>query len=236
MMRPMLHTSPDKNALERYRQDLKFFGSIPRALGWHNRKKMAVRYAALASPIKNYESVLDYGAGLCFLKDWLTDARPNSEYFACDPVPEFCNKAAERFPTLDAEHLFQLDQPEALRNRLDEKGVSVKYDHIVCCGVFTRYSGDPTENRIRIGDTVFELMKHANIGVHIDFLGTRSMDFKSSGDFHFDEDDALRFFREESGSSRIAVDATYLPYEFCVHIYRDIDVARPDNVYRKALD
>lgn len=221
---PML--LPDAATIESYSKALQELGATPEALGWLRPEKMAMRYEALCGDFKPTALILDFGCGLGGLASWLDEIDFEGSYSGFDPCAEAiaAAKAIKREPA--DRYLFRhIKGPQDLPK--------AEWDHIVCCGVFTRM-GDRNEDnhRIHIRQTLAKLFQHCRIGLHVDFLDAGA-DIQEPGNLHVQPWDAVALAK--TMSPRVAFDASYLPFEFCLHIYRDAALVTPANVYGRAV-
>lgn len=224
-MKPDDPLLPDAATIESYARALKEMGATPQALGWTRPEKMETRYEALCGDFKPDALILDFGCGLGGLADWLDEIEFSGSYSGFDP----CAEAIEAAKTIKREpagrYLFRHGGLPDLRK--------AEWDHIVCCGVFTRMGGrSEAAHRLHVAQTLTRLLAHCRIGLHVDFLDA-SADIREPGNLHVELWDAVAMAK--SISPRVAVDASYLPFEFAVHIYRDASLAPKGNVYGKAV-
>lgn len=212
---------PDAATIESYSKALRDQGAVPEALGWLRPEKMAMRYEALCGDFKPTALILDFGCGLGGLANWLDEIDFEGNYSGFDPCAEAiaAAKAIKREPA--DRYLFRhIKGPQDLK---------AEWDHIVCCGIFTRMGDrDEETHRIHVRETMAKLFQHCRIGLHVDFLDAAA-DVQEEGNLYAQPWDVLALAR--TMSPRVALDASYLPFEFCVHIYRDATVVAPANVY-----
>lgn len=219
----MNHTAPDPQVIESYRAALAEHGPTPQALGWTKGKQPA-RYAALVGHLENGFDLLDYGCGLAHLSDWLDQRDVHGTYSGCDVVLEALNLAANRVKGL-VDNLHHIGGPQDITD---------DFENIVCCGVFTRMGGrSEFEHIVHVKDTLAALFARTRVGLHVDFMDSMMVDTPKPGEFYAAPWDVLALAR--SMSSRVVIDTSYLPYEFCVHIYKGDAIERPANVYKESI-
>lgn len=211
--------APDPITIESYRRALATHGPTPAALGWSKPEQIDIRHAALCGPMSAEvgTTVLDYGCGLGHL---IAQGFPPADYTGADPVPELITAARALHP----DHRFiDLKDPKA------DLG-SLEWDHIVCCGTFTDMGGrDEGAHRKYVREMMRVLLLHCRVGLHVDFLAADVSDRQHAGNLYADPWDVIAMAR--GLSRRVAIDASYLPYEFCVHIFKDQDITER-NTYR----
>ena len=105
------------------------------------------------------------------------------------------------------------------------------YDHIVASGVFNfLYSKDKKEHISFVYKTIENLFECCNHSLSIDFLSP-VVDFTGPDAYHQDIDDLIHFISTKL-TRRFQLDHSYMPYEFCIHIFKQQEVLRPDNVFK----
>lgn len=215
--------SADPAVIETYAIALVEHGATPEALGWAKAEKMPLRFEALCGDIQPEATILDYGCGLGHLFVWLDEAGFKGQYAGFDACAEMIVKARKGEGIEARNSLFR-----HITGAADIPKGAI-WDHIVCCGVFTRVGcRDEDAHRIHIRETLAYLFQHARVGLHVDFLDAHA-DVRDPANFYAQPWDVLALAR--TLSPRVSIDASYLPFEFCVHIYRDTTVVAPANVY-----
>lgn len=217
----------DPAVLESYRRALAEYGPVSKALGWNDDgTKLHARYRALTALISKETpfSLIDYGCGLGFLADWLSVNRfPVGAYGGVDPIQEMVDCARKNRFLPNASY-WQASSPDLKRTNAD---------HIVACGVFTRMiDRTPGEHLDHIEKTIETLFKHCRVGLHIDFLSDNA-EWQEKTNFHASP--AMATAICQGLSRRYIIDVSYLPYEFCIHIFKDAEIDHDTNQYRKRL-
>jgi SAM-dependent methyltransferase len=210
--------SPPEGMVGQYRDAFRQHGRNEASLLW-TKNKQSVRFAALCSTIADSEAtVLDYGCGLGDLAIWLRQNRPGTAYTGVDAVPEFIDDNRSKFPGVS---FAQVNGPG------DVQG---SFDHIVCSGVFNlNPGGDDDAHWTYVQDMLAALFVHAQRALHVDFLA-HDVEYRQQGAYHQDIVSLTRFV-EEKLSRRYLLDRTYMPYEYCITVFRDIAIERPRNIY-----
>jgi SAM-dependent methyltransferase len=212
----------DPAVIATYAEALIEHGATPEALGWAKPEKVPMRYEALCGGFKPEVGILDYGCGAGGLAAWLDEVDFAGSYAGFDPCAEAIAAAKAKFPE-QQNYLFRhIAGAWSIPN-------GAAWDHVVACGVFTRMGvRDEGAHRIHIRETLARLLSHTRIGLHVDFLDAAA-DVRDPANFYAAPWDVLALAR--TLSPRVSLDASYLPYEFCIHIYRDTTVVAPRNVY-----
>lgn len=213
---------PDPEVIQAYRDGLAKHGPKARALGWSKLAKLQRRHAALCAPIpKKPLRLLDYGCGLGHLSEWVMRHRPDAAYWGVDPLPELVTEAAKRGRGF-------------FRTTSGPKDIPDHMDHVVCCGVFSLMgSRSEAEHIHHIKATMGELFARCRVALHVDFLDAMMVDQPQPGRFYATPWDVLALAR--GMSPRVSLDASYLPYEFAIHVYKGDEIERPANVYSTIL-
>ena len=60
---------------------------------------------------------------------------------------------------------------------------------------------------------------------------TDQVDFIQEGAFHQNVLELYEFAKEKL-TKRVAVDESYMPYEFTFHFFKDEEILKPDNIYK----
>ena len=196
-------------------------GRSEEALCW-SKNKQENRFEALTRHIPNSASILlDYGCGLGDLKTWLSTSKPLISYRGVDIVPEFIesNKKA-----LGAEYFSTITGPE---------DVAHKFDHGILSGVFNLRTLPEDIHWTLLQKTLTALFMNTRISLAIDFLSW-DVDFKKENSYHQNPDSIGRFI-SQSLSRRWELNKSYLPYEYSVVIFKDVEIDSTRNVYANSL-
>lgn len=195
-----------RRCVERYTSRHREFGYDPRALGWGKNGRQHVRFAALCgvSPERR-GSVLDVGCGFGDLYGYLKGAGWEGRYVGVDIVPTLLDEARRQYPGADVR----------LCDILHEE-VGEEFDYVVSSGIFNaRLRDEPQEGYIAA--MLRRMLGLSRSGVAADFLSTR-VDFQREEAYHASPAGTLEL---GMGLSRRAVlRHDYLPYEFCIYLYR----------------
>jgi hypothetical protein len=202
---------------EAYRKLFAEHGRSEEALCW-SKNKQHIRFEALHRYLtREAATLLDYGCGLGDLMPWLAEHKPRFSYFGVDIVDEFVKSNRATYSSMQ----FQtIASPAEIEGR---------FDYCAMSGVFNMRTTDASSHRSLIEETmtaVFEKVDHA---LAIDFLST-DVDFQHPAGHH-QEIGALTAFVSKHLSRRYNIDKTYLPFEYCITIFKDSAISKPRNVY-----
>lgn len=203
---------------EKYRQAFRRHGRSSAAVlcpkGRHE-----LRFAALTAPFDLVgKRVLDFGCGLGHLCTYLTENNISCDYLGVDIVEEFIESNVRNFPDRRFAHISGISDIEQ------------SFDLVMASGVFNlRYLANKTANFNYVQERVRELFGLAEEGLSIDFM-TSHVDFVQPDAFHFDPSDCATFVAKAL-SRRFVINHQYLPFEFCVSVFRDMAVDREAGTY-----
>lgn len=164
-------------------------------------------------------SLLDYGCGLGQLALYIKERFPLASYHGVDIVDEFISENKQNYSETSfslIKDCFDLDQ---------------QYDVIIAAGVFNLLYVENIDEHQKI---VFENLKHlfskTNYILSVNFM-TDKVDYIQEGAFHQNVMSLYEFAKSEL-TKRIALDESYMPYEFTFHFFKDETVLKPDNIYK----
>ena len=205
--------------VELYQRSYAVHGDSPAAVQWP-RGRQELRFDALTSHIVEESfSLLDFGCGLAHLKKYLDAKFPHFRYHGVDIVPEFIGDCSRMYP--DAS--FNL-----IRRHTDVGG---EFDHVVISGAFNLlYGTGVAQHRATVREALVYLFRLTRIALSVNFMTDR-VDFRQEHAYHEDVLDLYKFACENL-SPRLALDQSYMPYEFTLTVFRDREIVRPDNIYR----
>jgi|688.fasta_scaffold62892_2 cyclopropane fatty-acyl-phospholipid synthase-like methyltransferase len=202
----------------RYRQAFRQHGRSSAAVlcpkGRHE-----IRYEALTAPFDLVgKRVLDFGCGLGHLSTYLSVRDIDCDYLGVDIVEEFIESNRCSFPDRKFRQVSGIAE------------IKETFDVVIASGVFNiRYFADEMENQQYVETRICELFKLASEGLSVDFM-TSYVDFVQPDAFHLDPG-ACATFVATSLSRRFVINHQYLPYEFCVSAFRDVDVDSKAGIY-----
>jgi SAM-dependent methyltransferase len=201
-----------------YQDQFEEHGYSPKSLGC-GKGRQDLRFGALTCFVEPNSKILDFGCGFGDLLSFLKNNNLPVKYSGCDAMNVFLDEAKERHPRND---FFEIEVGGDLPNG--------SYDNIICSGVFNfKYVEDEVRHQEEIYSTIEMLFDRCGGVLSIDFQ-TPFVDFKVPNS-HYQNIESLINFVVHKLSRRFSIDHTYMPYEYCVHIFKDASIKRPDNVF-----
>jgi cyclopropane fatty-acyl-phospholipid synthase-like methyltransferase len=162
--------------------------------------------------------LLDFGCGLGHLCDHLTKAGIDCDYLGVDMVDEFITSNREQMPSRRFQKITDISEIEGT------------FDVVLASGVFNlKYLPDETANMAYVQALIARLFEKADRALTIDFM-TDLVDFRQERAFHPAPAEMLRFVASQL-SRRYRIDHSYLPYEYCVTIFKTTEIDRSRGVY-----
>ena len=200
-----------------YQDKFKKHGYSPSSLGCL-KGRQDLRFKALTKNIKNGK-LLDFGCGFGDLAIYLDKFNIGVEYNGCDVMKKFLSIAEKNNPEKNF-FLIKIGEP-----------LVGDYDHIVASGVFNfLYSKDKKEHISFVYKTIENLFECCNLSLSIDFQSP-FVDFIAPDAYHQDVNDLINFISKKL-TRKFKIDHSYMPYEFCVKIFKQQEILRPENVFK----
>jgi trans-aconitate methyltransferase len=177
------------------------------------------RFSSLMTYVKKESfSILDYGCGLGQMANYINQQFPKAHYLGVDIVEDFIS---ENNATYD------FGRFEIIRDCYD---ITEYYDVITAAGVFNLlYVQDIKQHQQIVYDNLSHLFSKTNDVLSVNFM-TDQVDFIQEGAFHQNVNDLYEFAKSKL-TKRVALDESYMPYEFTFHFFKDQSILRPDNIY-----
>lgn len=203
----------DKKAIiNRYNERLKLYGYDQRALGWF-KGRQPLRFKVLSEiGDLNKCSILDVGCGFGDLYGFLIKRNLNIEYTGVDINPDLTKVAKEIYP--DAH--FEVKD-------IEQENINDNFDWVFASGLF--------EFKVHDDEYVQKMLKRmfeiCNKGIAADFL-SNYVDFKNENAYYASPEEIFSFCK--TLSKRVTLRHDYMPFEFCVHVYKD-DRVNERNVF-----
>jgi len=200
-----------------YQNQFKKHGYSPSSLGCI-KGRQDLRFKALTKNIE-HGKLLDFGCGFGDLAIYLDKLNVEVEYHGCDVIEKFISTAEKNNP---GKNFFLINIGESLTG---------DYDHIIASGVFNfLYSKDKKEHKSFVYKTIENLFECCNSSLSIDFQSP-FVDFTLPDAYHQDINDLINFISNKL-TRRFKIDHSYMPYEFCIQIFRQQEILRPENVFK----
>ncbi len=218
--------SKDKQLyIERYESRYKQYGYDSRTLGWGKNSKQNLRFKILSEiddfSELNRSRILDLGCGFADLYSYLKSNGFEGEYTGVDIVPILIEEAKRRFPHLD---LRLMDIEEAKLNK--------SIDYIFASGIFNAKVFAEGGNLGHVERVIHKCFEMSNKGIAVDFLSSY-VDYVAEINYHYDP--VIIFEMAKRLSKRVTLRHDYLPYEFCIYIYKDDRINSEFNAFESYL-
>jgi len=199
-----------KEIINRYQKRISKFGQTFESLGSGPKKHQTMRFNILRqSGIKTGDSVLDVGCGLGDFYNFLLSNGIEVNYHGVDIVPEFIEKAKEKYPQSN----FQVR--DILKNPFNEDS----FDYVVCSQVLNFKLTN--EDNIQHTQNMLKKMKiFAKESVACDFL-TSYVDYEEDHLFYYSPEEIFTFCKLLS--KRVDLIHSYPLFEFCIFLYNDFE-------------
>lgn len=187
--------------LEHYTELYYQYGVHPASIGWP-KGRQDIRFQVM-SEIGNLNNskILDVGCGFGDFLSFLKSRKIRTKYVGVDINPIFIKIAKQRHPRTS----FQVRDIE--KNRFKEK-----FDWVVAIGT-TNMAG----SHEYITNLLKEMLRISRRGIAMDFMSTY-VDFKRPKSFHASPEKVFQIAKKLS--KRVVIRHDYLPFEFCVYIYK----------------
>lgn len=188
--------------VEHYTQLYHRFGYHPASIGWP-KGRQHIRFQVM-SEIGNLNNskILDVGCGFGHFIAYLRSKKIRVKYTGVDINPLFIKIAKEKNPG----KTFQVRDIEKRKFR-------EKFDWVFAIGT-TNMAG----SHEYIANLLKEMFRISKKGIAMDFMSTY-VDFRRHASFHASPE--LVFTIAKKISRRVVLRHDYLPFEFCVYIYKN---------------
>lgn len=197
-----------KATIDRYNERLTIYGYDPRTLGWF-KGRQPIRFKVLSEigELVN-SSVLDVGCGFGDLYGFLVEKGISMRYTGYDINPELIEVAREVYA---AAHFEVVD--------IEEADINDEFDWVFESGVFNFRLSD---NQSFIKGILRRMFELCNKGVAADFMSAY-VDFEKHDQYYAKPEEIFAFCK--TLSKRVTVRHDYMPFEFCVYIYKDDSIS-----------
>ena len=188
--------------LEHYTELYHQYGVHPASIGWpKGRQKIRFQVMSEIGNLSN-SKILDVGCGFGDLLAFLKSRKIRTKYVGVDINPIFIKIAKQRHPRTT----FQIRDIEKTKFR-------DKFDWAFAIGT-TNMAG----SHEYIASLLKEMLRISRKGIAMDFMSTY-VDFKRPESFHASPEKVFQIAKKLS--KRVVIRHDYLPFEFCVYIYKD---------------
>jgi hypothetical protein len=214
----MLSENDKSYVIGRYHELIIKYGYSPKSVGWP-KGDPDFRFHILTSiaEFKNGDTLLDLGCGFGDLYSFLKRYWPNVKYTGIDFNAELIKEGKKVYPNAD------LRVGDIIQ---EDFGV---FDWVVGCGIFNSRLPE-TSNEYSIKSTVQKMFEIAQKGVSINFLSTY-VDYTNSRAYHVSPEWAFSFAK--TLTKRVSLRHDYMPYDFCVYLYKNAEINN-ENVFKRA--
>lgn len=199
--------------IERYNKRLKKYGHDPRTLGWF-KGRQDIRFKVLSeiSDLNNC-SILDVGCGFGDLYGFLMQKNLNIEYVGIDINQNLVEIARKTYPGIRFEVIdFQ------------KKGLEEVFDWVFSSGVFNYKLHD---TKFFMQDMLRKMFRICTKGIASDFISNYTT-FKNKITHYTSPEEIFSYCK--TLSKRVVLRHDYMPFEFCIYIYKD-DSVNEQNVF-----
>ena len=202
--------SKDKNIyIARYEKLLKKYAYSPQALGWGKHGRQEIRFRILTEPVLRYpnSTVLDVGCGFGDLYSYLINHQWTGRYVGIDIVPGLLNVAREKHPNVE---FIELDITES-------EGKLSTFDFVLASGILNAKLSFE-DNKDHISKVIQSMVMHCRVAACVDFLSSY-VDYQKTESWHTDPGWVFKIAKNLS--RRIILRHDYMPFEFCIIIYKN---------------
>ena len=191
-----------KEILNHYNQLYEKFGINSASIGWP-KGRQKIRFQ-IATELGDFEKskILDVGCGFGDFAAFLKTTTKKFSYHGVDINAEFIKIAKKKHP----DHKFSVRD-------IEEKKFNNKFDWV--CAIGTTNSGGSYEY---IKNLMNEMLRISKKGIMMDFMSSY-VDYKNKGDFHVSPEQVFKIAKRFS--KRVVIRHDYLPFEFCVYVYKN---------------
>lgn len=188
----------------RYDKRIKKFGYSPKSLGWM-KGNQGIRFSALTEigMMKN-SRIFDIGCGFGDLYHFLKISSKNFQYIGFELNENLISLAKKKYPRIKFK---QFD--------IEKDQIRGKCDWVITSGLFNFKRKD---NYKFIKKSLEKIFNSCKKGVAIDFISDY-VDYKNKDTFYSSPEKIFKICKDLS--PRIILRHDYMPFEFCVYIYKN---------------
>lgn len=217
-----MHEHDKEVIIKRYETRLKEYGSVPKALGWFKgRQCFRFYFLAQIDGVQPEDSILDLGCAFGELYPFMRSLGWHGEYMGVDIVPALIEEGRKRYSDLDLAVMdIQVKQPDR------------KFDWVFCSGALTSRTAevDSYEHVKSMLGIMFNLCEK---GVSVNFVSPY-VDYQSEVNFHPKMSRIIEIIAELT--RRFSLRHDYMPYEFTVYLYKELEISTEANIFKKHWD
>ncbi|MBP5383860.1 MAG: class I SAM-dependent methyltransferase [Lachnospiraceae bacterium] len=221
----MMSGSDRDRLLSDYRSRYHQFGYSPKTLGW-DKGKQNIRFDVLTSQwdLKG-KRILDVGCGFGDLNLFLQNKGISDyKYVGIDVVDELIQEAKIRNA-----HNGNAEISYICGDFLTFESVD-RFDYVISSGAFNRKFFGELDNYTFIEECMSKALNLCNEGIAFDFLSDK-VDYQYEHTFHSAPERILGMAYKWSRNVLLRND--YMPFEFCLFIFKDDSFDKKDTVFRR---
>ena len=190
--------------LDRYNERLKQYGYNPKTLGWL-KGKQEIRFQVLLEigSLVNC-SILDVGCGFGDLYGFLVNNGIKIQYTGVDINQNLLEIGKELYPTASFKVM-----------DFDTESLEKEFDWVFASGIFNFKLED---NESFIKNMLSKMFSISKKGVAVDFMSSY-VDYQNEGSYHAIPGEIFSYCKQLS--RRVTLRHDYMPFEFCVYIYKN---------------
>jgi len=217
-----MHTLDKNKIINRYESRLKEFGPQPQALGWFKgRQKYRFHFLAEIDGFEANDSVLDVGCAYGDMELFLRSLSWKGEYCGVDIVPGLIKEGKRKYPDSD---LRLLD--------IQKEKLGKIFDWVFCSGALTSKT-DQVDSYDQVESMLGKMLNLCKKGISANFVSPY-VDYQSEINFHPDMSRLIEIITRLT--RRFTLRHDYMPYEFTVYLYKDQNIIREANIFKKHQD
>jgi SAM-dependent methyltransferase len=207
--------------IKRYNERLSKYGPSPKTLGWL-KGRQGTRFSVLTSiGNMNNASVLDVGSGFGDLYGFLKYKKYRFSYLGLELNSNLIDVGKRRYPNAKFSEF-----------NIDVDKLKGKFDWVIISGLFNYKRANKYQFIEETLNKVFQICKK---GVSADFMSSY-VDFKNKEANYSSPEKVFRICKKIT--RRVVIRHDYMPFEFCIHMYRDEKLTKDlvFSEYSKSLD
>ena len=206
----------------RYESRLKEYGPVPQALGWFKgRQKFRFHFLAEIDGFQPHDSILDVGCAYGDLEPFLRSLSWKGDYCGVDIVPGLIKEGEKKYPNFD---LRLLD--------IQEEKLDRTFDWVFSSGALTSKTAE-VDSYKHVKSMLSIMFNLCEKGVSVNFVSPY-VDYQSKINFHPNMSRIIEIIAGLTG--RFSLRHDYMPYEFTVYLYRESEISRDANIFKKHQD
>lgn len=198
--------------IEHHNELFRKFGESPVALG-EAKDRTNLRFKVLSEIGNlNNSNILDVGCGFGYFLSFLKKKKRNVKYVGVDINSDFIEIAKRRNPN----YIFKVADIEKTK-------IKSQFDWVFAIGIASKAdSYNYIENLLK------EMFRISKKGVVMNFI-TSYVDYKVKGTFYTSPERVFKIAKKLT--KRVLLRHDYLPFEFCLYLYKNDKIKTFDNTF-----